>query len=308
MRNKNGAAIRKGVRRSSPARGFAGTRASRKLFIRELRADHALYSRILSMISREVNELPSNPRSTLALLVEAFEFIVAYFDGFHHAREDELYRQLARHSRSSANLLASLGSEHELGVQASGRILRQLHELSGASIPPRLHALAQEVDGFVSETRAHIGLEERLMYSRRLRVLSAADWRSVESLAPTPGSGVRLERSGSRYPLLSRYLGAGGTRYVPGSTHGVLEGLGIDTAGAAYGRIVGRGVQVMMLAGGQAREAVSLALHTACTLLTPRLPLSYVKVARRLVNRNVGSLRRWSDEWRDHLRLGTAIK
>lgn len=307
MANKSGAPMRRNTRRGSHARTFAGTRASRKLFIRELRADHALYSRILSMLSREVNELPNNPRSTLALLVEAFEFIVAYFDGYHHAREDELYRQLARHSRSSANLLATLGSEHARGVQVSGRILGRLRELARAAVQPRLHELVAQVDGFVSEARSHIGLEERLMYSRRLRVLSAADWRSIESQAPSADPSVRLERSGSRYPLLSRYLGAGGTRYVPGSTHGVLD-LGIDTAGAAYGHLVGRGVEVMMLAGGQAREAASLVALTACILLTPRLPLSYVKAARRLIHRNVGSLRRWGDEWRTHLRLRTAVE
>ncbi len=300
--------MRKGAKRGSSAQAFAGSRASRKLFIRKLRADHALYSRILSMISREVNELPSNPRPTLALLVEAFEFIVAYFDGYHHAREDELYRQLARHSRSSANLLAALGSEHERGVQASGRILGQLRELARTSEQSRLHGLVAQVDGFVSEARAHIGLEERLMYSQRLRILSAADWRSIESQAPTPEPSMHLERSESRYPLLWRYLGAGGPRYVPGSTHGVLDDLGIDTAGAAYGHIVGRGVETIMLAGGQAREAASLVLLTARILLTPRLPFSYLKAARRLAHRNVGSLRRWGDEWRTHLRLRAAVE
>jgi hemerythrin-like domain-containing protein len=140
--------------------GEAGQR-----FMTELRNDHGDYSRILSLLSGQIERLPRMPRRTLPLLRDAFEFITAYIDASHHSREDVLYERLARHYRRSARILAHLRQEHSRGLLASRRISAEIAELTRAPHRARLAALARAIDNFVEEARGHISREERIMYS-----------------------------------------------------------------------------------------------------------------------------------------------
>ena len=270
-------------------------------FLAALRADHADYSRILSLLSREVSRLGEAAEATLPLLQEAFQFITLYLDTSHHPREDVMYERLAARSKRNARVLVALRHEHRIGTLISRRIFSQIHELLRESTPGRLSKLEKDVDRFVDQSRDHIAREERLMYSQATNVLSERDWRAIEAAAPPSNPRISLAHGGGRsYPVLARYFSSTASPYlVPGETGRLTEALGLDEAVDQYGRFVGGAVEAAILAGRQSREAVDLALQSARAVCTPRLPGTYAAALRAAFRLDVATLSRWAGEWRE---------
>jgi hemerythrin-like domain-containing protein len=269
-------------------------------FLSDLRDDHAKYSKILSLLSREVTRLGDAPRRSLPLLRESFQFITRYLDDYHHPREDILFEQLARRSRSRMKLLAALRHEHRRGTLMSRRIASEIHEVLHSRRDGRLERLGRDVDRFVDQSRSHIGREERLMYSGASRTLTEKDWRTIESAAPTPDPVLALDGLRGQYPLLTRYFESSHPRYVPGESRGLTDRLRLDKAGATYGHWVGRLVQTLMISHRHRAEAVNLTVRTVRTICTPRLPGDYAVAVYDQCGHDLREIRRWTQEWREH--------
>jgi hemerythrin-like domain-containing protein len=271
-------------------------------FMAELRADHAEYSRILSLLSREVSQLVDLPRRTLPVVREAFKFIIDYLDRYHHPREDVLYEHLARRSKRHARTLAKLRREHQRTAVASQRIHNTIQELSSAAEPCLLASVVTDVDRFVDQAREHIDREERIMYCGAAHVLSRKEWRAIEAAASEYERRSSLKHAGERsYPLLANYFRSSTPHRVAGNSTQLVEHLRLDEAGAAYGNFVGRAIETVFLAYRQNREAVELAFESMRMLCTPRLPSAYADVVRMVYRSDVDAVSRWTDEWRFHL-------
>jgi hemerythrin-like domain-containing protein len=266
-------------------------------FMAGLRADHADFTQILSLLSRELSGLGNTPRRSLPLLCEAFQFITLYFDDYHHPREDVLYEQLGLRSKRNAKLLVALRHEHRRGTLMSRRLLSEIHERLHTRPIDSFDSLAADVDRFVDQSRAHIEREERLMYSQATAALKDKDWRVIESAAPLASSQIPLKHSGRRYPLLARYLEAGRSRLVPSGSP--VAWLHLDKAGETYGNFVGRIVQTVLMTRRQNQEAVQLAMRTMRAVCTPRMPSAYAEAVWSQCGRDVEMIKRWSQEWRE---------
>jgi hemerythrin-like domain-containing protein len=280
------------------------TRSGRRLadpFMAGLRADHAQYSRILSLLSREVSQLSVATARTLPLLREAFQFVTLYLDAYHHPREDVLYDRLARRSKRSAAVLAKLQHEHRRGTLMSKRIFSEIHELTQSATESRLTSLGGDIDLFVDQSRDHIAREERLMYSQAMQILSDKDWRAIELAAPQTDPKIGLDHGGRRYPLLAEYFRSAAPRLVPGEATGMVERLGLERAGAVYGEFVGRTIEAIILAGRQNREALQLAYRSVRSLCILGSPQKYADAVRSTYRQDVGTLTRWTREWREQL-------
>jgi hemerythrin-like domain-containing protein len=296
------------MRPARPKRSVAAAKSpapASLTFMRSLRADHADYSQVLSLLSREVRHLAERVPSTLRLLREAFEYITLYLDTHHHPREDVLYERLALRSRRHARALATLRLEHRIGTSLSQRIASALDELLEGGLRGRLARLEEDIDRFIEEARNHIVREERLMYSRATAILTREDWRDIERAAPLSDARIGLVQGGAqRYPLLSRYLRKNAPPHVVLSDEASLaEGLGLDKAGELYGTLVGGTIEAVALTARQQREALHLVLRSFRVLCTPRAPARYLGAMSAMYRTDTDALRRWIGEWSVHLRL-----
>jgi hemerythrin-like domain-containing protein len=274
-------------------------------FMAELRLDHADYSRVLSLLSREVSHLAHSPRRRLPLIREAFKFVVDYLDRYHHPREDVLYESLARRSKRHGRVLVKLRREHCRKARVSQHIYDAIQELSSTAEPRKLANVAAALDRFVAQSRDHIDREERIMYSGAARVLSSRDWLAIEAAAPQYNRLCSLRQADeSNYPLLASYFRSSAPYRVAGDGTQLVEHLRLDKAGAAYGNLVGRAVETVFLAFRQNHEALELAFESMRMLCTPRPPLAYADAIRMVYRSDVNAVSRWTDEWRYHFLLG----
>lgn len=269
-------------------------------FLTALRVDHADCSRILSLLSREANQLSERPRDALCLIREALRFITVHLDACHHPREDVLFEHLARRSRRLERALQALHREHERGAQLGRRLAAQVEQfLSVPRNASRLETLQDEIEQFVDHQRDHIGDEERVLYSSALDSLSAFDWRAIESAAPRYDTRSGLSNARA-YPLLARYFNSSAPHHMVASS-GTMQRLGIHRASEAYGHVVGHAIEACWIAVRQNREAFRLASQSLRAVCTPRSLPAYTKAVRVAYRTDVDTLARWTDEWRTHL-------
>jgi len=271
--------------------------------VSDLRHEHASLSCVLSVLSGEVERLPDHPRLVLPLLADAFEFVSTHVNHAHHAREEAMFARLAHRSRRKSQPSARLRREHDGQLRRTRRIRARIAEAMLAPTRDRLVTLAEEIASFVNEVREHLSREERIMHSAAVRALDTDDWTAIDRVAPPSAAQQQFGPRGGRYPLLARYLRSTGQRTIAGDGTGVLEHLGFDKLGYFYGEAVGYGVGTFMLAQSQGREAVTLALTSAQTLLTPRSPAAYTAIAREIVRNGLQAMSRWSDHWQMHFGL-----
>ena len=55
-------------------------------YVRELREDHARFSRVMLMIGRDARRLVDEPEAVLPLFAEAVDYVVSFQNVYHHPR------------------------------------------------------------------------------------------------------------------------------------------------------------------------------------------------------------------------------
>ena len=277
-------------------------------FMQQLRNDHADLTRVLSLLSIEIERLAHRPQQVLPLLAEVFAFITTQMDVAHHPREDVLFAHLARRSRRYARKLAQLRESHGSGTLRNRELSDRIADARRNFGTDRLAALGRALDLFIEEVREHIGIEERVFYSRAMQVLDATDWAAIERDVSNLEKGSRFKRNARRRdPLFLRQAQISGRRHIHGDAGGVFEQLGIDRAGLVYGEVFGHAVGTLILAGLHGREAVWLAGTVLRSFLTPRSPLAYPSVVFGVFKVGFRAGVRWAEAWHEHFRASRSI-
>ena len=114
-------------------------------YLRGLRADHARFSRVLSMIGRDARRIVDEPEAVLPLFSEAVDYVVHYQNVHHHPREETMFAKVAGMSEPLASTAAQLSQEHErtdrVGDDAKHdregfALLEDVHPESAGSLDP----------------------------------------------------------------------------------------------------------------------------------------------------------------------------
>ncbi|MDH3641338.1 MAG: hemerythrin domain-containing protein [Gammaproteobacteria bacterium] len=201
-----------------------------KDYLRELREDHARFSRVLSMIGRDARRLVDEPDTVLPLFAEAVDYVVSFQNVYHHPREEVMFARIAEKSETLAAAASSLSREHHATARVGEDLLSLLGNGSHAqSDRPNREQLARSLEKFARSMRGHIAQEEEILYSQAWAELTPQDW---DALAGSAAAADPLDGSdGGRYPLLARYVAEGQTRS------------NVDMDGGALGQIVESGLK-----------------------------------------------------------------
>ena len=174
-------------------------------FLTELHNDHACFSRILLMISRNAQLLETDHTSVLPLFKEAVDYIVDYQNTYHHPREETLFKLLKDRMPSLQQQADQLHKEHMMMGRAGKKMMRQLHELGRDNQKRSVRAsLAKSLLQFVDDMRVHIRNEEEIMYAQVTSLLTDDDWNAIaqDKTVGDPLQGGPTDK----YVLLSRYM------------------------------------------------------------------------------------------------------
>jgi hemerythrin-like domain-containing protein len=255
----------------------------------ELHKDHACFSRILLMISRNAQLLETDHTSVLPLFKEAVDYIVDYQNTYHHPLEETLFKLLTDKMPSLQQKADQLHKEHMMMGRAGKKMMRQLHGLEKDNQKRSVRAsLAKSLVQFVDDMRIHIRNEEEIMYTQAISLLTDDDWNTIAQDKPVddPLQGAPNDK----YVLLSRYM-------IESSD---LIRVNTENLGH-YGQLVYQIRNGVDIASLQAAELWQLNMRGIRAM--PSLPILHPYKTWLTINQSGSELcesaRRWTQDWRD---------
>ena len=98
----------------------------------------------------------------------------------HHTKEDLIFEHLRRIDPDAAEVVAGAGADHRSLSRASQCFASTLRNVAHDAERPRdwFETVAQS---YIGKTRAHMQLEERILFPLALARLKDEDWRAIEA-------------------------------------------------------------------------------------------------------------------------------
>lgn len=157
--------------------------ASRSMIrlIELLRKEHRDMEELLLVMEDELSVFNRQERPDYELLQAVTAYFQDYPDCGHHPKEDMIFEKLKARSPVAAECVGDLESEHRDEASRLRRVEDLVRNiLLDHDIMPR-RAFDDAVRDFIEQERAHIGMEERLLFPAAAKALRPEDWAEIES-------------------------------------------------------------------------------------------------------------------------------
>jgi CBS domain-containing protein len=141
-----------------------------------LRQEHALIARVLDGLEEIARRLEADRPIPLVLLEAAVDFLGAFVDGCHQAKEDDvLLPRLAARMPAATDPVDPLGTEHREGTRRFDALRTAVRRGRGRAVPE----LARALRDYVAFLRTHFAREDAVLFPLVERVLPEAEERLV---------------------------------------------------------------------------------------------------------------------------------
>jgi hemerythrin-like domain-containing protein len=173
--------------------------------LHELHKDHINLASLLNILTTQVDLLALGEEADLWLMADIADYIGRYADIVHHPREDEIYQVLARYEVEQDSLKILL-TQHQTLPTITADFQNLLKQVLNDTAIISLAELATKIRDFIAIQKAHIDLEESIIFPLIQNTLTAADWKEIEQdlqVAVDPLFGVKaLGRFDKLYNVL----------------------------------------------------------------------------------------------------------
>jgi hemerythrin-like domain-containing protein len=158
--------------------------------------EHMYFRRLLRLLQDEVDVFASGDEPNYQLMHDVISYLRDWGDTYHHPREDEAFRRIAKKRPDRQLPIARLMQEHRVVARTGEQLEQMLEEVEAGSIIPRAQ-LEVAAATYLVYFGNHIGKEEEDILPLAAEVLSAVDWEAVKGAAPARQAdfiGEPLER------------------------------------------------------------------------------------------------------------------
>ena len=145
--------------------------------------EHMYFNRLLRLMEQEVDVFATGETPNYPLMLDIIGYLRDYADQYHHPREDEVFRRLARRSPGHRRELARLEQEHRVIANAGAALRRLLEEVQSDAVLSRAEIEIAAATYLVYYGN-HIAHEEEEILPLAARILSAEDWQAAAAAAP----------------------------------------------------------------------------------------------------------------------------
>jgi len=246
-------------------------------FMQRLREDHAGLSRVLRAIDGQAERLTAEPEAVRPVLVEAFDYLLAYQHGFHHPREDRLFGKINGKRPALAETLDQLTEEHASGEHETAQLATALKSATPDDLRGRSgEQLAARIEDYVRYARQHMRHEEAVFYARAENVLGRADWAEIVEDEGLQDPMADTEALAVDYPELAAHLDAASQSLGPTGVEHVARG---DMRQHFF--------ELTDVYGGLIHDGLDLARRNTRRLLSIRGPLSLADAVATITSDNL---------------------
>jgi hemerythrin-like domain-containing protein len=167
--------------------------------------EHVYFGKLLKLLQRELDVFHSGERPKYELIQDIITYLRDYSDEYHHPREDEAFRRLAKRCPELELPLARLHQEHRVIANSGEILLQQVNAVLEDVVMPRADVEAA-IATYLVYYNNHIAKEEAEILTRAAKELTAADWKAVRDAAPQGHDPVFGSKPDDRYQELRRQI------------------------------------------------------------------------------------------------------
>lgn len=172
--------------------------------------EHMYFRRLLHLLQHEVDVFAAGGEPSNALMLDIIGYLREWSDGYHHPREDAVFRCLARRLPEWRGPIARLEQEHRV-IAHAGQALRNLLEEVAAGSVVRRTEVEVAAATYLLYYGNHISSEEEDILTLAARVLTPADWDLARSAAPAGQDPLFGRHPQERFRDLRRRIAAEAT-------------------------------------------------------------------------------------------------
>jgi len=147
----------------------------------ELHQDHICFARVLTILEQEVNALSGDDDPDLFLIADILHYIQHYPDLIHHPKEDRVYEVFRQQAANGLAVVVELQKEHYYLPELTKELHAMVISAANSTLFVSRDELRTRLENFIKLQRAHIDLEESLLFPLIDKTLTAEDWVGIES-------------------------------------------------------------------------------------------------------------------------------
>lgn len=145
--------------------------------------EHVYFDKLLKVLRAELDVFYAGDSPNYQLMLDVITYLRDYSDQYHHPREDEAFRRLARRAPDRQLPLARLMQEHQVIAHAGEKLRNLLEEAASDAMVSRTEIEVAAATYLVYYGN-HIAKEEEDILPRAAEALTEADWKAVKDAAP----------------------------------------------------------------------------------------------------------------------------
>jgi hemerythrin-like domain-containing protein len=175
------------------------------LLLERLNKDHANLSKVLDLLTTQLDHFFAGRESDFDLKIELLEYIETYADQGHHPLEELIFEVAMRRMGERSELLERLESQHKSLVMLTRKFRRSLEGVlqDGVMLREELEVQGRE---FIALQRQHIDLEDHDAFPLLDSVMTESDWQEVSENMPRHDDPVFEAPDKVRFQTVFDYL------------------------------------------------------------------------------------------------------
>jgi hemerythrin-like domain-containing protein len=145
--------------------------------------EHTYFRRLLTLLQDEMDSFACGDTADYQRMRDIILYLREWGDGYHHPREDEAFRRIAKLRPERSLAIARLKQEHRVIAHAGERLEQILEGLEAGEILSRTE-VELAVATFLVYYGNHISREEEDILPLAATLLTKKDWEEIRAAAP----------------------------------------------------------------------------------------------------------------------------
>jgi len=173
--------------------------------LNELHQDHINLNKMLKILRLKVKKLRAGDHPNFNLMADVIDYISTYADGYHHPREDSIYRHFQGRSQELDQQLQNCEAAHQ-SMKTTCHELADLIDgiLHDAVVP--MDEFTDKLEAFLDEQVEHLNMEEGAIFPQLQGVANDQDWVQLIDELPSSDDPLFGEKQAAKYSELYREL------------------------------------------------------------------------------------------------------
>lgn len=148
--------------------------------IETLIEEHRNIERLLFVLEQELQAFDRSEQPDYEILQAIIGYFQDYPEGFHHPKEDMVFKKLKLRDPTAAKNIHNVEIEHQVETERLRRVARVVGDvLAGQEFPRQtVHNIVRD---FIAHQRQHMDKEERLLFPAAINALRLEDWEEIDA-------------------------------------------------------------------------------------------------------------------------------